>query len=118
GEYLPRKQPCQVWEPSKMVVDAVIDALLRKPVPPTKLLAEPAQPAPRLACFDEAPTLEWADSPFAKGSRTKLGVFTKSSDEFHKSDLTKPSIPSSLGKLKVTYGSIKRRPPIWGPSSG
>ena len=117
GEYLPNQQPCQVWEPSQSVVDAVIDALLRKPVPPTKILKEPAQPAPRLVCSDEAPTLEWAGSPFAKGSRTKLGVFTKSPDEFLKSDLVQPSIPSSLGKLKVTYGSIKRRPPVWGPSS-
>ena len=110
----------QVWTPSPEVFSAITNALLKKRQPPEALLVMPPQPReepnrlPRAAAQQQ---LDWPSAPYSKPSKTKYGPYRKSSNEFIPSNLTPTSITSGLDRLKVPYGTIRRRPPVWGPRS-
>ena len=59
--------------------------------------------------------LAWPSTPLSKPSKTKYSTYTKSADEFLPDDVLPQAIPSGLDRLKVPYGTLKRRPMIWGP---
>ena len=116
--YLPAGKQCQIWTPTPKVVSAVLAALLKKRQTPDMLLTVPPpaqqqdirrQPPP------PQPTLQWPSTPLSKPSKTKYSTYTKSADEFLPEDVLPQAIPSGLDRLKVPYGTLKRRPMIWGP---
>ena len=55
--------------------------------------------------------------PTSKPLRVKYAAYKKADDEFVSADLRADRIPSGLDRLKVTYGSLGRRPRAWGPRS-
>lgn len=116
-DYLPANTSCQVWTPTESVVSAVIAALLQKRQQPQALLIAPPEPTPYCHQVATQATLQWPSTPYAKPSSTRYTSYKKSTTEFKLADLTQRAIPSSLDRLKVPYGAIRRRRPIWGPRS-
>ena len=114
--FLPSKADCQVWEPSQRIVSAVVTALLNKRQDPEAVVVTPASPlpAPR-AANDTRSTISWPAVPLSKPSATKHKAYKTSSQEFNRANLRPEAIPTSLDRLKVTYGTIRPRPPVWGP---
>ena len=115
--YLPEPDEYQIWTPSAEFMEAILSALLRKRVPPESLFVEPAQPVPLEQPSSGSPTLTWPSAPYSKPSRTKYEPYKSSDTEFRKETLRASEIPKSLTRLKVTYGSVPRRPRVWGPRS-
>ena len=109
--------PPQVWTPTPQVVEAVLSALLKQHQPPENILVLP--PAPQPETFASMPpiTIEWPSTPFSKPSSTTYKTYKSANDEFIYQNLLPHAIPSSLDRLKVTYGSLPRRPAVWGPTS-
>ena len=115
--YLPTTP--QIWTPSPQFVAAVLAALLQRHQPPESVLLLPAVPsyAGRDQQARSPATIEWPSTPFSKPSSTKYHTYRSSHDEFIGRNLLPQVIPSSLDRLKITYGSLPRRPPVWGPKS-
>ena len=111
---LPQKLGFQVWTPRPELVSAVISALRRKQSPKESLLAEPAPPLPTGRSGSPS-QMKWASTPFSKPSRTKYQSYKSSSNEFVTANLQPTAIPSSLDRLKITYGQLPRRSSPWGP---
>jgi hypothetical protein len=114
--HLPEHSSPQVWNPSPQVVSAVIAALLKKRQPPSSLLVEPPAPLPASLPSCQV-TLQWPSVPLSKPSKTKYQAYKKSDEEFKSENLLPHAIPSGLERLKVTYGSLQRRPSVWGPAT-
>ena len=100
-----------VQMPSK-VISCVTSALRKKMCPPESLLVEPAAPAPT-GTIGQPSQLNWASVPFSKPSRTKYKSYKSSADEFVPANLQQAMLPSSLERLKITYGQLGRRTSQW-----
>ena len=105
----------QVWTPSSKLVSAIHSALRRKQSPREYLLDAPAPPSP-LGRSGSTSQLSWASTPFSKPSTTKYQSYKSSSLEFVQGNLQPKAIPSSLDRLKITYGALPRRSLQWGPT--
>ena len=56
-------------------------------------------------------------TPFSKLSKTKYSSYRSSDREYNPDNLRSSSVQSGLERLKVTYGSLHKRPLVWGPRS-
>ena len=112
--YLPEDSKPQVWNPSPKFASAVIAALLKKRQPPASFLIEPSN-VTSSSSVSSATKLQWPSIPLSKPSKAKYKTYKKSDEEFKAEHLVPSAIPSGLDRLKVTYGSLKRRPLVWGP---
>ena len=115
--HLPAPGEYQIWTPTEEFMSAILGALLRKRVPPESLIVEPAQPAPVACAPSGRPTLTWPSAPYSKPSRAKFKPYKSSDKDFCKENLRPSEVPTGLSRLKVTYGSVPRRPRAWGPRS-
>ena len=116
AKHFPSGSDYQVWEPSPAFVEVTLAALMQKRQPLESLLVPPPPPQQRDRTFYLDP-IEWLSMPTSKPSRIKYGAYKKADDEFVSADLCARKIPSGLDRLKVTYGSLNRRPHVWGPRS-
>ena len=114
--HLPSGSGYQIWEPSPTFVEATLTALKQKRQPLESLLVPPSPPK-RVAQTVSLDPIEWPSMPTSKPSRVKFDTYKKADDEFVSTDLRADRIPSGLNRLKVTYGSLNRRPHVWGPRS-
>ena len=114
--YIPKGASCQIWTPSKEIVSSVISALQRKRSPPESLWVEPRPPA-QSGRSGKTTVLTWASTPFSKPSRTKYQSYKSSHSEYALENLRPTEIPSSLDRLKITYGTLHRRSKVWGPAT-
>ena len=110
----PKSAGYQVWTPSPAIVSAVTSALLRKQSPRESLLVEPPTPTP-LGTSGLASQLDWASTPLSKPSKTKYQSYKSLPTEFVPENLQPTEIQSGLERLKITYGSLRRRSSTWGP---
>lgn len=113
--------PVQVWEPSPPFVSAIINALLKKRQQPESLHIIPPEPRsewpPLHNSSPPSPAkLQWPSTPYSKPNSTKYEAYRKSADDFKVGHLTPHAITSGLDRIKVPYGTVKRRPKIWGPN--
>ena len=112
--YLPEDSEPQIWDPSPKFVSAVIASLLKTRQPPSSFLIEP--PAASSSIPSPCQTqIQWPSTPLSKPSNAKYETYKKSDEEFKPENLLPSAIPSGLDRLKVTYGSLKPRPVVWGP---
>eukprot|EP00804_Cyclotella_cryptica_P000504 CCRYP_018527-RB/>CCRYP_018527-RB protein AED:0.20 eAED:0.20 QI:0/-1/0/1/-1/0/1/0/268 len=109
----PQTAGYQVWTPPSKLVSAIISALRRKQSPKEYLLVVPKNPSPTAATGSISP-LNWASTPFSKPSRTKYLSYKSSDSKFVTANLHATKIPSSLDRLKITYGQLPRRSLQWG----
>jgi hypothetical protein len=108
----PQDTSFRLVAPTPSLLSAVTSALLKKPYNVELLRA--ATPAP-------TPTgepgvsiqLHWASTPFSKPSKTKYQSYKSSSSEYVKEHTLATAIPSSLERLKITYGALAKRSPCW-----
>lgn len=100
-----------VQMPSKMI-SCVTSALRSKTCQPESLLVEPAAPVPTGAS-GQLSQLNWASVPLTKPSRTKYKSYKSSAGEFVQANLQQAMLPSSLERLKITYGQLHRRSLQW-----
>lgn len=112
--YLPKGASCQIWTPTNESVSSVISALQRKRRPPESLWAEPKPPRPS-GKYGKTSVLTWASTPFSKPSKTKYHSYKSLHSEYVLENLQPTAIPSSLDRLKITYGTLHRRSKVWGP---
>ena len=113
--------PVQVWEPSPPFMSAIITALLKKRQQPESLHIMPPEPRsewpPLHNSSPPSPAqLQWPSTPYSKPNRTKHESYRKSAEDFKLGHLTQQAITSGLDRIKVPYGTVKRRPKFWGPS--
>jgi hypothetical protein len=98
--------------PTQSLLSAVILALLKKPYNVELLRDETPAPTPT-GDPGAVSQLSWASTPFSKPSRTKYQSYKSSSSEFEMDHLHSTAIPSSLERLKITYGALDKRSPCW-----
>ena len=98
--------------PTPAMTSAVISALLKKPYNVESLRDEMPAPTPT-GTPGAVSQLSWASTPFSKPSRTRYQSYKSSSTEFEKEHLQSTAIPSSLERLKITYGALDKRSPCW-----
>ena len=111
---LPQHDGFQLWTPSKQILSAVTSALLKQPFCRESLPA--ALPAPPLlGTSGSRSQLTWASTPFSKPSKTKYLSYKSLPTEFIPANLLPAEVPSALDRLKITYGSLRRRSCRWGP---
>ena len=103
---------CQIWTPSSRVTSSVISSLLRKRSSPESVLVEPKGTA-QLGDSGKASAIQWATTPFSKGSKTKYQCYKSSPSDYVKEKLHPREIPSGLERLKITYGVLHRRSQDW-----
>ena len=114
SDFLPQNAGYQLWHPTPQITSAVIMALLRKQCKRESLLVEPSpptQPGSNGSCSQ----MSWASTPFSKPSKTKYHSFKSSPTKFVLENLHPKEIQSGLDRLKITYGSLRRRSCTWGP---
>jgi hypothetical protein len=112
----PQKAGYQVWTPPPNFVSVITSALLKKQLPRESLLVEPRTPSPVGPSGLSSP-LKWASIPFSKPSRTKYLSYKSSATKYVPETLQPEEIPSSLDRLKITYGQLHRRSSPWGPAT-
>ena len=105
-------EDCQVWMPSPHICSAVTAALTKKRLAPGDVLVE-TKPADQSFSPRECTPLSWALHPLSRGRSTKLGSYKASTDEYVVNDLRPEAIPPGQDRLKVPYGTLKRRPADW-----
>ena len=94
-------------------ISAVISALRMKTSPLESLLVAPPAPIP-IGQPGSATPLTWASIPFSKPSKTPYLSYKSSSEEFEPELYQQAAIPSSLDRLKITYGRLDKRSLHWG----
>ena len=114
--HLPQNHGFQHWMPPPNIASAVISALLRKQCNKESLLAEPSAPSPRGRNGSPSP-LNWPSTPFCKPSQTKFLSYKSSHSEFTAANLQPEAVQFGLDRLKITYGSLRRRSCTWGPTT-
>ncbi len=114
AKFLPQAPGFQRWIPTKPVVSAVISALRKLPSCRESLQDEQLAP-PRPGTSGSSLQVSWASTPFSKPSRTKFLSYKSSPNEFIPENLQPTAVPSSLDRLKITYGALPRRSSTWGP---
>lgn len=108
----PQKNGYQVWTPPPELVSAIISALQKKQCDRESVLVEPPAPSPT-GISGQPSAVSWASIPFSKPSRTKFQSYKSSSTEFVPENLQPTEIKSSLDRLKITYGRLRRRSYPW-----
>ena len=98
------------------IVFAVISALRNKTCKAESLLVEPPPPRPT-GKNGQRSQLNWASVPYSKPSKTRYRSYKSSDDEFVLGNLLQTKLPSSLERLKITYGQLARRTSPWGPQT-
>ena len=106
----------QVWTPSSEIVACVLSALARKRSQPESLCIAPAKPSGIKSSAPSA-VADWPLTPFSKPLRTKYSAYKSSDRDYEPAHLHSTAIQSRLERLKVTYGSLHKRPSVWGPAS-
>jgi hypothetical protein len=98
--------------PTPSIVSAVTSALRKKPYNVESLRDEMPAPTPT---GDPGVILQlnWASIPFSKPSNTKYQSYKSSSTEFDPGHLRSTAIPSSLERLRITYGALAKRSSCW-----
>ena len=102
----------QLATPSPSLLSAVISALLRKRYSAESLLDEAPAPTPTGAPGANT-QLNWASIPFSKPAKIRYQSYKSSSSEYDKAHLRRNAIPSSLERLKITYGALGKRSSCW-----
>ena len=116
GHCMPPGAGYQVWEPSPQILEAVTTALINKRQAPESVVVTPPPVEARAHPLDcSRAVIEWPSTPFSKPAATRYDAYKTSDAEFDRASLNSGAIPSSLERLKVTYGAIHRRPAVWGP---
>ena len=105
----------QVWTPTPQVVSGILSAMRKRQLRRESLLVEPSPPSHRGRSGSTSP-LSWASTPFSKPSKTKYQSYKSSSKEFVRANLQPAEIPFGLDRLKITYGELRRRSCLWGPT--
>ena len=109
----PQTKSFKLWTPSSQMLSAVISALRKKTSNPASVQIEP--PPPTLTGTSGSNTsANWPWIPSSKPSRTKYPCFKSSADEFVLENYRPANVPSSLDRLKSTYGRLDRRSSQWG----
>ena len=109
----PQNQSYKLWTPSKQVSGAVISALHRQMSKPGSALVEPLPPTP--IGTNSSTTLSlWPSIPFSKPSQTKYQSYKSLGAEFEWESYQQALVPSSLGKLRSTYGRLDKHSSQWG----
>ena len=116
ASFIPQHALPQVWTPSKQVTSAVISALLRKQSSKESLLVEPKVQSPH-GKSGKSLQVSWASTPFSKPTATKYSSYKSSPYEFTAENYQPVEIPSGLDRLKITYGTLRRRSSTWGPKT-
>jgi hypothetical protein len=98
--------------PTPSLLSAVTLALLKKPYNVEWLRAAMQAPIP-IGKPGVSTQITWASTPFSKPSKTKYRSYKSSSSEFVKEHMHATAIPSSLERLKITYGALAKRSPCW-----
>jgi hypothetical protein len=98
--------------PTQSLISAVISVLLKKPYNVESLRDEMPAPTPT-GDPGAVSQLNWASIPFSKPSQTKYQSYKSSSSEFAMDQLQSTAIPSSLERLKITYGALAKRSRCW-----
>jgi hypothetical protein len=98
--------------PMPSLISAVISALLKKPYNVEWLRDETPAPTPT-GDPGAVSQLSWSSTPFSKPSKTKYQSYKSSSSEFAMEHLHARAIPSSLERLKITYGVLDKCSPCW-----
>ena len=114
--YLPQPTCCQIWTPSKQITSSVLSALLKRRSKPESVLVEPSATTP-VGISGEISATSWASTPFSKSRKTKLKSYKSSPHEFEVANLHPEAIQSSLDRLKITYGVLRRRSLEWGSAT-
>ena len=94
----------------------VLSVLAKKRSEPESLWIEPAPPR-NWKSNTLSSVVQWPLTPFSKPSRTKYDSYTSSDSEYKPDNLRSSAVQSGLERLKVTYGSLHKRPLVWGPRS-
>jgi len=108
----PQEQSFQLVTPTPSLLSAVISALLKKPCNVESLQVEMPAPTPT-GEPGSSTQLHWASTPFSKPSKTKYQSYKSSSTEYVKEHLHATAVPSSLERLKITYGALAKRSSCW-----
>ena len=112
--FIPQHALPQVWTPSKHITSAVISALLRRQSNRESLRVEPKVQS-QLGPSGKSSQVSWASTPFSKPTATKYSSYKSSPYEFNAANYRPVEIPSGLDRLKITYGTLRRRSSTWGP---
>ena len=112
--FIPQHALPQVWTPSKQITSAVISALLRRQSNRESLRVEPKVQS-QLGPSGKSSQVSWASTPFSKPTATKYSSYKSSPYEFNAANYRPVEIPSGLDRLKITYGTLRRRSSTWGP---
>jgi hypothetical protein len=102
----------QLATPSPSLLSAVISALLRKRYNAASLLDKAPAPTPT-GNPGVSTQLNWASMPYSKPAKIKYRSYKSSSSEYDKALLHESAIPSSLERLKITYGALDKRSSCW-----
>jgi hypothetical protein len=102
----------QLATPNPSLLSAVTSALLKKRYNAASLLDEAPAPTP-IGNPGVSTQLSWASTPFSKPAKTKYQSYKSSSSEYDKAHLQRSAIPSSLERLKITYGALGKRSSCW-----
>jgi hypothetical protein len=98
--------------PSPSLLSAVISALLKKRYNAALLQDEAPAPTPT-GTPGVSTQLNWASTPFSKPAKIKYQSYKSSSSEYDKANLQESAIPSSLERLRITYGALDKRSSCW-----
>jgi Reverse transcriptase (RNA-dependent DNA polymerase). len=110
--HYPQEQSYQLVTPTPSMISAVISALHSKPYNVESLQGELPAPTPTGAPGSST-QLHWASTPFSKPSKTRYQSYRSSSSEYVKEHLHATAVPSSLERLKITYGALAKRSNCW-----
>mmetsp|Transcript_14147 Transcript_14147/g.26545 ORF Transcript_14147/g.26545 Transcript_14147/m.26545 type:complete len:786 (+) Transcript_14147:1982-4339(+) len=108
----PQQHSYHYVTPRPSLISAVILALHRKPYN-VELLQDEMPALTPTGAPGAVSQVSWASTPFSKPSRTKYKSYKSSSSEFAMEHLQSTAIPSSLERLKITYGALDKRSPCW-----
>ena len=109
-------QPFRLLHLEPSVTSCVISALLRKQSSPVSLLVEPSPPKP-LGSVGSDSALAWPSTPFSKPARVKYQSYRSLRNVFGQEQLLPKDVPSSLDRLRITYGTLAKRSLEWGPTT-
>ena len=108
----PQKPSLRLVHPTSKIVSGVISALHKKMCPVECLEADLQEPT-LIGKHRQTLPISWASIPYSKPSRTKYQSYKSSSEESVRDNCLPTDIPSSLDRLKITYGQLHRRSSHW-----
>ena len=109
----PQAQSFKIWTPSPQILSVVTSALLRRTSRPESVLVVPPPPI-HIGRSGSSTSLSYPSTPFCKPSRIKYPSFKSSAEEFVPAHYLPALVPSSLARLKSTYGPFLKRSSQWG----